>query len=449
MKSTELNLRILTFGIILQAIHNACLSNGFYQSMNMTQLVTPATGNFTMCIKIYSQFGSCVNQTDLIGRISKEQFDKSRSFVKNSGGLISVINNLQQRVDGMLKNYKKINDNPAYQNTTIQTSGRLLQVQQQPPNNTTNQTNLTLNNGSSNNPPKPVNLPNKPPEVSDDQKANKTLVNTSSKANVKVKNPKNMAISNATTQALLNLQANLTTFKDYIEKMKSPKARGECYKSIFSVDAGVFCTITSGAATTYTTSDGNGGISGINVPQTAAANITATCLPFIWDLCIVRQFYQAFLTLMNNSTSPGSDPGLSALCASLVAAPSCVQNPLSCPASIQTALMQAAVKPFGSFLTLDFNLQDVSDIMNSADASGNATLTANNLQPTRLLQTQSGISYTVTSNSNDVLAEADQSGLPTASVENSISSEIPAVMNSSVQLIKTIGVIAAIFTFIF
>lgn len=437
----------ILLAILAAPVLSACLNANVYTAMNLTALASPQTTNVTVCKNMYSQFGYCVNQDQVVDLINKRMYQTTRGLLRMGDGIRSVLRQIDNRLDKMIANSKKIANNATLINITVVANttvkARLLQVVNATVNASANGT-LPPPNGTA--PPAAngtvtvsgsgtVKLP--PPPPADGKAANNKTVVVKSDKDVKKINAKDMNLKNETIAQLEQLRTNLTNKKAVIDKFTSKAARDACYKSLNRLNIGSLCIITSGAASTYVTTDGNK-IANVQIAQSDAADVTTNCLAILYPVCALQAAVNA---LKNSYSKSNSDPtknngiksGVARVCEALANNPSCVETPSSCSADIQTLILKEMVRPGDKPFKSDDDLQTISDGIVQIDASLNATLTAGSATPARRLQTASSddYGYQTTSGAPSSQAEADKSNIPSDSVEGNIANEVPESANSS------------------
>lgn len=399
----------MSMQFLILGTNQACLSSTWFSQYGLTALATTQTTNFTVCVDTATQFGSCVDQTGLQTFLSKINFGLVRMFLSKGADMLAAYNNLVKRVNKMIQNANKINGNATLSAIVVNsTSARLLESNK----------NITKSK------------PN-PPNPKSGEKANDTKFVSGSKG-IPNKNVKNMNLTTASIQLLTNAYTNLTDFQAFADNYKLASARQKCYSSLLSAETGAICLLTSGAATSYTNGNTTNPTS-LSIPQSAAANITTSCVNFIYTRCLIRATRDVMAQVLN-ITIPAENANITSVCNALAANVGCAKDGSTCSAEIQALIATRLVKikaEVNDAFENDIDPQNTEDSLNALDDSLNKTLTQGGQTPSRRLQTTGSVDLTVSSNSYDIMGAADNSGLDLSSMEASISTELPTLATSS------------------
>lgn len=449
---------VLAIALLAGPILSACLPSTALASLGLTATASVQTTGVKVCNKIYSSFGYCVNQDDVITAIGNKMYQTARGILRNGDGAQNLLKQVNNRIDKIIANAKTVANSPALMNTTITSNttakARLLQtvtgtVSANTTANTTGATTSTTaqTNGTVKLPP--------PPAASSDRKANtKTVVVKNATAVGKV-SAKNLNLKAETIAKLEKLKSDLTANQAILSKFSNTEARKACAKSLNKLAIGTMCIATSGAATTYVTMEGNK-IASIQIAQSDAAAITTDCMGLIYQQCAVGFARDALKELANNGNNTnqqgnnGTRSNFAQVCDALAANPSCVQTPSSCSATIQTLVLKNMIRPGDNPMKTDFDAQQISDGIVILDSSLEATITAGGQKPARRLQTASsssddGPSYQTTSGAPSSFEEADKSNVPSDSVEDNIADEVPETAKGSGNAARlVIGLVLAL-----
>lgn len=398
--------------LLILGTHQACSSSTWYSQFNMTALSTPQTSNFTVCIDTSTQFGSCVDQTSLKNFLVSLNFGLVRAFLAKGSDVLGSYNHLAARIGKLIKNANTIAANATLNATVINsTSSRLLQSNK----------NITRSKPSA-------------PSTSAGEKGNDTKLVVGNKVGVPLKNVKNMYLNATSIQALTNVFGNLTDFQTYANGYKSNATRQACYSSILSAHTGAVCVLTSGAATSYTNGNSTNPIS-LSIPQSAAANITQSCVAFIQTRCLIRTARDVLAQVLNQ-TIPAENANITSVCTALAANPGCTKNGSTCSTDVQALIALRMVKLRNAVkdaFESDMDPQSAEDHLNTLDGSFNQTLSQGGQSSNRRLQTTTtaSVDLTVSSTGYDVLSASDNSGLDLTSMETTLGAELPALATSS------------------
>lgn len=455
-------LKVFNYVLVLCALAHsalsACLSSTFYSSLGLTAYSSAQTTNVTVCTNLYTNFGYCVNQDQVVKLISNKLYQQTRSILNRGDSFYQLLHQIDKRIDGLLKNLNKVAGNNTLKGASFNANGtivlgsnstaRLLTANNpagfsdrllQATNSTNSSGNATNGTRVGLNATVKVNITLPPPPQKNNPDSSQTVKQKNS-TSVEKKSPKNMQLNNATIQALQAFRANLTAKMGTVDAFTKKAVRNACYQALFKVYIGTTCLITSGAATSYTTFDG-ATLTSVQISQADAANVTTHCVPLIYPVCVARQAAVLLANLTGQTTGVMNNPKsqqVMSVCQLLDANPTCVQTPSSCTADIQTAILSKMVNSGDDPFVSDVDLQATSDSFVSADSSINSTLSAGGQANSRRLQnaaaastSSSSYSYQTSSNAPSASNEADKSNVPSESVESGISSEIPASANSN------------------
>lgn len=403
------SLKYLMIAFLAGTALSDCLATSFYNSLGLTSYSAPKTTDIKICKNMYTQFGYCTDQDQVIQMVSDKLYQQTRGILTKGDGLNRLLNKVNNRIDAMLSNTKKVAASPTLASSTLAsdtTARRLLQT-------------VPLKN---------------PPAKTTTSDTTKTFT-PKEKSKVPRKSAKKMSLKTETLTALENFKTKLNSDIAIVNKFANKEARQACYKALFRVYIGTTCVVTSGAATTYTTLQGNQIVS-VAVAQADAASVTTNCLQLIYPVCLARSAQATFNSLTNNGVNNGFNSGkkaqFDAVCAAIDASPSCLQTPSSCSADIQKLVLQNMINASDDPLGSDVDLQVTADLFDTADVSTAETLTTNSQTAARRLQTGgASYSYQVTANAPGASDEADKSLIPTDSVEANIASEVPASAGGS------------------
>lgn len=419
---------------LARTVLNACLPSSFYLSLGLTAYISPNTTNVKICTNMYTQFGYCADQDQVIKMMSDKLYSQTRAILAKGDGLNRLLKRVDSRMDALVQNTKKIAGNATLSGSASvngTAARRLLQVAV----NTTTAVNATAGGNGTNTTTKAsvnVNITLGAPPAK--KNSNDTTQTFTAKDKTKVTRiaAKNMSLKNETLVALENFKANLTSQMGTIQKFANKDVRKACYKSLFRLYIGTTCVLTSGAATTYSTLNGNTMVS-VKVAQTDAADVTTNCVQLLYPICIARKARATFANLTNNGVNNGADNGkkakMDAVCKVLDNNPTCVQTPSSCTADIQNLVLKNMINSGDDPFTSDVDLQTTADLFDTADTSTQETITSNKGTAARRLQSDNGYGYETSSGAPSAGSEADKSNVPSDSVENNIATEVPASAN--------------------